>query len=42
MRERLGKITAKDMANVIMKNEGNDIEKMIENTGVLSEEPLED
>ncbi|MCL5786675.1 MAG: tryptophan--tRNA ligase, partial [Candidatus Marsarchaeota archaeon] len=38
MRERLTKITTKEMANSIMKNDGVDVESMIEKSGVMSEE----
>ena len=38
MEERLEKITAKDMARTIMRNDDIDVEAMIEKSGVLSEE----
>jgi tryptophanyl-tRNA synthetase len=38
MKERLEKITAKDMARMIMRNDDIDVEAMIEKSGVLSEE----
>ena len=42
MRERLKKMTVKEMASVIMKNEDTDVEKLIEDSGVMSEELAED
>ncbi|MCL4363488.1 tryptophan--tRNA ligase [Candidatus Marsarchaeota archaeon] len=38
MKERLEHITAKEMANSIMKNDSVDLESMIEKSGVMSEE----
>ena len=38
MKERLERITTKEMASVIMKNDDVDVEAMIEKSGVMSEE----